>query len=70
LGRGAPHVPPTQPKPAAQSESSLQEVGQVALAPSQTKGAQLGLPGEAAATSKQVPAVQVSQGCSHAELQH
>ena len=70
LGRGAPQVPPTQEKPLAQSESAEHEVGQLALAPSQTKGAQLGFPAEAAATATQVPAVQVSHAWSQAELQH
>lgn len=70
LGRGAPQVPPTQEKPLAQSELPLHAVGQLALEPSQTKGAQLGLPAEAAATATQVPAAQVSHAWSQAELQH
>lgn len=62
LARGTPQVPPLQPEPLAQSESASQVVGQLALAPSQTKGAQLGAPGEAVGIATQVPAVQVSQG--------
>lgn len=44
--------------------------GQLALAPSQTNGAQLGAPGDAAGIATQVPPLQLSHAWSQAELQH
>ncbi len=55
LSRFTTQVVPWQKSPAMQSESSLHVPGQVAAAPLQTNGAQLGAPGAPGVSSVQVP---------------
>ena len=66
--------PPAQKLVETQPESCLHLAGQLADAPSQTYGAQLGSPGAAATTLLQVPTVPARlhrlQAPAHAVLQH
>ena len=68
LGRVEPHFPETQLFPLAQPPFEVQLAGHPVAVPSQTYGAQEGLPAPPAATAVQVPVEQVPQG-PHPESQ-